>query len=98
MRKTLLSIALAGGMAATALGPAWADNCCPPQTGNVSGRSVVAGLLSLIVWPGIGQAVNGNPGDKVATHAVLGLLPPVRLWSGYDGLVDRKGGYWQGRI
>lgn len=69
-----------------------------PQQGRISGRSVAAGALSLLIWPGIGQAVNSNGGEKVGTHAVLGLLPPYRFWSGYDALVDRKGGYWKGRI
>lgn len=66
--------------------------------GQITGKSVVAGLLSLIIWPGIGQAVNDNKGDKVLTHAIIGLLPPFRFWSGYDGLYDRTGGYWEGRI
>jgi hypothetical protein len=68
------------------------------QRGTVTGRSVGAGLLSFFIWPGIGQAVNNNPGDKVATHAVLGLVPPFRIMSGYDAWVDRSGGYWKGRI
>jgi hypothetical protein len=67
-------------------------------THKITGKSVAAGLLSLIVWPGIGQAVNGNPGDKIVTHAVIGLFPPFRFWSGWDGLVNRTGGYWHGRI
>ncbi len=67
-------------------------------THKITGKSVLAGALSLIIWPGIGQAVNGNPGDKVATHAVIGLFPPFRFWSGWDGLVNRTGGYWHGRI
>jgi hypothetical protein len=69
-----------------------------PRTGKISGKTVVAGVLSFLVWPGIGQAVNDQPGGKVATHAVLGLLPPVRFWSGYDALMDRDGGYWDGKI
>ncbi len=66
--------------------------------GKITGKSVVAGLLSLIIWPGIGQAVNDNKGEKVLTHAIIGLLPPFRFWSGYDGLYDRTGGYWKDRI
>jgi len=64
----------------------------------ISVRSIGAGLLSLIIWPGIGQAVNSNTGDKIVTHAVLGLIPPFRFWSGYDALVSRQSGYWKGRI
>jgi hypothetical protein len=66
--------------------------------GHISGRSVAAGALSLIIWPGIGQAVNSQPSKKVATHAIIGLFPPYRFWSGYDALFDRQGGYWEGRI
>lgn len=68
------------------------------QHGGITGKSVVAGVLSLIIWPGIGQAVNTADGKKVLTHAIVGLLPPFRFWSGYDALVDRKGGYWDGRV
>jgi hypothetical protein len=78
--------------------PSFAKNPDPPKTGHVSGRTVGAAALSLIVWPGIGQAVNNGKGQKVLTHAVIGILPPYRFWSAYDALVDRKGGYWKGRI
>ena len=74
------------------------QNSQTPQSGHITGKSVAAGALSLLVWPGIGQAINDNAGKKVGTHAVLGLLPPYRIWSGYDALVDRKGGYWKGKI
>jgi hypothetical protein len=66
--------------------------------GKITGKTVAAGALSLIIWPGIGQAVNSQPGKKVATHAIIGLIPPFRFWSGYDALFDRQGGYWEGRI
>jgi hypothetical protein len=82
----------------TALPAAHAGNTDPPRTGKITGRSVGAGLLSLLIWPGIGQAVNSEKGNKVATHAIVGLLPPFRFWSGYDALVDREGGYWDGKI
>ena len=64
----------------------------------ITPKTVIAGALSLIVWPGIGQAVNENKGEKIFTHAALGLLPPYRFWSCYDAVVDRKDGYWHGRI
>jgi len=64
----------------------------------ITPKTVGAGALSLIIWPGIGQAVNDESGDKVLTHALVGLFPPFRFWSGYDALVNRKGGYWDGRI
>ena len=66
--------------------------------GAVSGRSVVAGMCSLLIWPGIGQAVNENRQQKVLTHAVLGLTGIFRFWSGWDALIDRQGGRWDGRI
>jgi len=96
-KASLLSLILVGSMAATSTS-AFAENTDPPHNGHITGRSVVAGLLSLIVWPGIGQAVNADKGTKVATHAVIGLFPPYRFWSGYDGLMNRKGGYWNGKI
>ncbi len=64
----------------------------------ITGKSVLAGVLSLLIWPGIGQAVNDAPGRKVGTHAIVGILPPFRFWSGYDALVDRQGGYWNGKV
>lgn len=66
--------------------------------GEISGKSVVSGLCSLIIWPGIGQYINDNQVKKNWTHAIIGLFPPFRLWSGWDGLIDRQGGRWDGKI
>ena len=66
--------------------------------GKVSGRSVGAGLLSLLIWPGIGQAVNDCGYEKNVTHAILGLTGIFRIWSCYDGIVDGQGGVWKNRI
>jgi hypothetical protein len=77
---------------------ALAGNIDPPHDGKITLKTVGAGALSLIIWPGIGQAINSNSGGKVATHAIVGLLPPFRFWSAYDALVDRQGGYWDGKI
>lgn len=66
--------------------------------GEVSGKSVGAAALSLLIWPGIGQAVNKNHKEKNIAHAVLGLTGVFRIWSCYDALVDRKGGVWKNRI
>jgi hypothetical protein len=93
VRTVLMALALVAGLL---LAPVQAE--AAGQRGKVTGKSVAAGVCSLLVWPGIGQAINDNPGKKVATHAIIGLLPPYRLWSGYDALFDRKGGYWEGRI
>ena len=69
------------------------------KNGEITGRSVGAGLLSLLVWPGIGQAINyNNNEDKAITHALLGLTGIFRIWSGYDALVNRSGGVWENRI
>lgn len=66
--------------------------------GKVTGKSIGAGALSLIIWPGIGQAVNNNGYEKNVTHAILGLTGVFRIWSCYDAVVDRKGGVWKNRI
>ncbi len=66
--------------------------------GKVSWKSVGAGALSLLIWPGIGQAVNDQSFEKDVTHAVLGLTGIFRIWSCYDAVVDRNGGVWHDRI
>lgn len=66
--------------------------------GRVTAKSIGAGALSLLVWPGIGQAVNGQKYDKNMTHALLGLTGIFRIWSCYDAVVDRDGGVWKNRI
>lgn len=65
----------------------------------VTPKSIGAGALSLLIWPGIGQLMNDEKNtDKVVVHAVLGLTGVFRFWSCYDGIVDRKGGVWDNRI
>ena len=66
--------------------------------GKVSGRSIGAGALSLLIWPGIGQAINDQSFEKNVTHALLGLTGIFRIWSCYDAVVDRNGGVWHNRI
>ncbi len=68
------------------------------RNGKVSGRSIGAGALSLIIWPGIGQAINDQKYEKNLTHALLGLTGVFRIWSCYDAVVDRQGGVWHNRI
>ncbi len=76
----------------------------------VSDRSAAAGICSLIL-PGVGQAINKNTTPKIITHAVIGLLGfvavahPVgfvfavfHVWSGWDALIDRRGGYINGAV
>lgn len=66
--------------------------------GQISGRSVGAAAISLLIWPGLGQLINDEPVDKNVTHAVLGLTGIFRFWSCYDAFVDRSGGVWHNRI
>ena len=68
------------------------------RDGKISGRSVGASLCSLLIWPGIGQAINGQTTEKNVTHAVLGLTGVFRIWSFYDAIIDRDGGVWHNRI
>lgn len=97
--RSWLPLGLATLLAYGCVVPAgWCGNTNPPRTGKITGKTVAGGVLSLLIWPGIGQAINSNDGRKVATHAIIGILPPFRIWSGYDALVDRQGGYWNGKI
>lgn len=66
--------------------------------GKISGRSTVSGLCSLLLWPGIGQYLNHNETKKNVTHAILGLTGIFRLWSGWDALIARQGGRWDGKV
>ena len=68
------------------------------RDGKISGRSVGAAACSLLIWPGIGQAINGQTTEKNVTHAVLGLTGVFRIWSFYDAIIDRDGGVWHNRI
>lgn len=64
----------------------------------VTGKSITGGVLSLLIWPGIGQIMNEQKTDKVVTHALLGLTGIFRIWSCYDGIANRDGGVWENRI
>lgn len=77
-------------------GPAFAANTA--VHGKITGKTVVYGLSSLLIWPGLGQYLNDNETKKNVTHAVIGILPPFRLWSGWDALIARQGGRWDGKI
>lgn len=94
MKNLLVSLTVLGILLLSA--PAFAGT--HGKNGQVSGRSVGAAALSLIIWPGIGQAVNDCGYEKNVTHAVLGLTGIFRIWSCYDALVDRQGGVWHNRI
>jgi TM2 domain-containing membrane protein YozV len=94
MKKILVSLLLLTMMTSTL--PAFAGT--HGTNGNVTAKSTGAGVLSLLVWPGIGQAVNNQAYEKNLTHALLGLTGIFRIWSCYDAVVDRQGGVWKNRI
>ena len=94
MKKTILLIIL---LSVLSMGmPAFAGT--HGTNGTITARSIGAGALSLIVWPGIGQAVNNQSYDKNITHALLGLTGIFRFWSCYDAVRNRQGGVWKNRI
>lgn len=95
LKKVLSLVVLAAVMSLSA--PAFAEGTHGTD-GEISGRSVGAAVCSLLIWPGIGQAINKQDKEKNITHAVLGLTGVFRLWSFYDALVDRDGGVWHNRI
>ncbi len=94
--KKLLALTILIAMAST-FTPAIAGGTSG-QPGDVSGKSVGAAALSLLVWPGLGQLILDNPVEKNVTHAILGLTGVFRFWSCYDAFVDRRGGVWHNRI
>lgn len=96
MLKKVFSISLLLGILMIA-SPVMAEGT-HGKDGKVSGRSVGAAACSLLIWPGIGQAINGQSTEKNVTHAVLGLTGIFRIWSFYDAIVDRDGGVWHNRI
>lgn len=95
--KKVLAVVLLIQMAVSFM-PAsvWAENTA--KHGEMTGKSVVHGLASLLIWPGLGQYLNDQPTNKNVTHAVLGITGIFRLWSGWDALIQRTGGRWDGKI
>ena len=94
--KKIISLAILFGLVSM-FTPAFAERT-EGQPGEISGKSVGAAVVSLLLWPGLGQLMLDNPVDKNVTHAVLGLTGIFRIWSCYDALVDRRGGVWHNRI
>ena len=94
MKKLIIALTVLSMLAMST--PAFAGT--HGTNGKVSGRSVGAAALSLLIWPGIGQAINDQGYEKNVTHAVLGLTGIFRIWSCYDAFVDRQGGVWHNRI
>lgn len=95
MKKILSSLILLVILSASA--PVFAGGTVG-HPGQVSGKTVGAAALSLLIWPGLGQLINDNPVEKNVTHALLGLTGVFRFWSCYDAFVDRTGGVWHNRI
>lgn len=95
MKKTIAALLLTLTLLASSSN-AWAANTA--THGEITGKTVCSGLLSLLIWPGIGQYLNDNQTKKNVTHAIVGLIPPFRFWSGWDALIDRNGGRWDGKI
>ena len=96
MKKTVCLLVLLAVVALAVPPQALAVNTA--KRGKITGKTVVAGLASLVIWPGLGQYLNDNETKKNVTHAVLGLTGIFRLWSGWDALVARQGGRWDGKI
>jgi hypothetical protein len=96
MKKFIILFALFMLASAAIPPPALAVNTA--KHGKISGKTVVAGVCSLLLWPGIGQYLNDNETKKNVTHAVFGLFPLFRFWSGWDALIARQGGRWDGKI
>ncbi len=96
MKKVLAGIAILALVFAITPSQAYATNTA--VHGKITGKTVCYGLASLLIWPGIGQYLNNNETKKNVTHAVIGLFPPFRLWSGWDALIARQGGRWDGKI
>ncbi len=95
MKKLMLILAIVMLVAAVP-SSAFAENTA--THGKITGKTVCFGLTSLFIWPGIGQYLNDNETKKNWTHAIIGLFPPFRLWSGWDALIARQGGRWDGKI
>lgn len=95
MKKTIAALLLTLTLLASSSN-AWAENTA--THGEITGKTVCSGLLSFFIWPGIGQYVNDQQTKKNVTHAILGITGIFRFWSGWDALVDRNGGRWDGKI
>ncbi|MBI3999154.1 MAG: hypothetical protein HY351_00920 [Candidatus Omnitrophica bacterium] len=96
MKKILSLLLVIALLFAVSPSPVFAVNTA--THGGITSKTFIAGLTSLLIWPGIGQHLNDNEDKKVVTHAILGLTGIFRLWSGWDALVGRQGGRWDGKI
>lgn len=96
MKKSMVVLVMMTLVLGTLPFPVFAMNTA--THGTITGKTVCFGLSSLIIWPGIGQYLNSNETKKNWTHAIVGLFPPFRLWSGWDALIARQGGRWDGKI
>ena len=96
MKKTFAVLIVFALLVSLVPAPVFAENTA--KHGDITGKSVVAGLCSFFLWPGIGQYLNDNETKKNVTHAIIGITQIFRFWSGWDALIDRQGGRWDGKI
>ena len=96
MKKIIAGLMILAAIITVVPLPAYAENTA--KHGKITGKTVCYGLASLIIWPGIGQYLNDNETKKNWTHALLGLTGVFRFWSGWDAMIDRQGGRWDGKI
>ncbi len=96
MRNKIMALVMAVLLLSSLPSSAYAANTA--KHGEITGKTVCYGLASLIIWPGIGQYLNDNETKKNLTHAILGITGVFRIWSGWDALIARQGGRWDGKI
>ena len=96
MKKVIAGLLIFAAVFSVVPSQAMAENTA--VHGKITGKTVCYGLASLIIWPGIGQYLNNNETKKNWTHALIGLFPPFRFWSGWDAMIARQGGRWDGKI
>lgn len=96
MKKTAMYLVVLMILMSFSPNVASADNTA--THGDITGKTVVAGLVSLVIWPGLGQYLNDNETKKNVTHGLLGITQIFRFWSAWDALIDRQGGRWDGKI
>lgn len=96
MKKVMSALLIMAAVVAVVPSQAYAENTA--KHGKITGKTVCYGLASFIIWPGIGQYLNDNETKKNWTHAILGLTGIFRFWSGWDAMIDRQGGRWDGKI
>ena len=96
MKRSIACLLIVAVALSVCPAPAFAANTA--VYGKITPTTVLAGILSCFLWPGVGQVINHNETKKVIAHILLGFTGIFRLWSGWDALIDRQGGRWNGLI